>query len=61
LYEEGLEHYRVAKWDMAEMALQAALELSPNDGPSRTLLARIAQFRRAEPEDWTGVWSMISK
>lgn len=61
LYEEALEHYRVAKWDMAEMALQAALELSPNDGPSRTLLARIAQFRRAEPEDWTGVWSMISK
>ncbi len=61
LYEEGLEHYRVAKWDMAEMALQAALELSPNDGPSRTLLARISQFRRAEPEDWTGVWSMISK
>ena len=61
LYEEGLANYRLTKWDAAEKSLRAALELSPDDGPAQTLLRRIAQFRRAEPKDWTGVWSMTSK
>jgi adenylate cyclase len=61
LYEEGLDHYRVAEWNAAEKALQATLELMPNDGPTKTLLTRIAQFRQVAPKDWSGVWSMTSK
>jgi adenylate cyclase len=61
LYEEGLDHYRVAEWNAAEKALQAALELMPNDGPTKTLLTRIAQFRQVAPKDWSGVWSMTTK
>ena len=61
LYEEGLEFYRAAKWVAAEKALRAALELMPCDGPTQTLLARMAQFQLDEPKDWSGVWSLTSK
>lgn len=61
LYEEGLEFYRAAKWIAAEKALRAALELVPCDGPTQTLLSRMAQFQLNEPKDWSGVWSLTSK
>ena len=61
IYEEGLDHYRMGDWDRAEKALQAALGLAPDDGPSRTMLNRIATFRQTPPADWTGVWQMTSK
>ena len=61
IYEEGLDYYRIGNWDRAEKALQAALGLAPEDGPSRTLLTRIATFRQTPPADWTGVWQMTSK
>ena len=61
LYADGLEHYRKADWSKAEAALQAALELVPDDGPSQTMLARIAKLRQAPSGEWTGVWQMTSK
>ena len=61
LYADGLEHYRKADWSKAEAALEAALELVPDDGPSQTMLARIAKLRQAPSGEWTGVWQMTSK
>ncbi len=61
LYADGLEHYRKADWSKAEAALEAALELVPDDGPSQTMLARIAKLRQAQSGEWTGVWQMTSK
>lgn len=61
LYAEGLEHYRCADWAKAEAALEAALAVLPNDGPSRTLLSRIPNLRKMPATEWSGVWQMTSK
>ena len=61
LYADGLDYYRKADWPKAEAALQAALELEPDDGPSRTLLSRILGLRQNPPSEWSGVWQMTSK
>jgi adenylate cyclase len=60
-YEEGLEFYRRSEWAKAEAKLKAAQEIAPDDGPSQTLLSRIASFRQSPPHDWTGVWHMKAK
>jgi adenylate cyclase len=60
-YAEGLAAYRAARWDEARTAFNAALELVPGDGPSRTLLARIDALQAHPPADWDGTWRMEQK
>lgn len=61
-YAEGLVAYRACRFDDARMAFNAALESAPGDGPSRAMLARIAQFEASPPAaDWDGAWRMDSK
>ena len=61
-YAEGLAAYRACRFDDARAAFNAALEHAPGDGPSRTMLARIAQFEANPPAaDWDGAWRMESK
>ncbi|WFU85065.1 adenylate/guanylate cyclase domain-containing protein [Bradyrhizobium sp. CIAT3101] len=61
-YAEGLAAYRACRFDDARAAFNAALEHAPGDGPSRTMLARIAQFEATPPAaDWDGAWRMESK
>lgn len=61
-YAEGLAAYRTRRFDDARAAFNAALESVPGDGPSRTMLARIAQFEAKPPSaDWDGAWRMDSK
>lgn len=60
-YAEGLAAYRVGRWDEARIAFNAALELAPGDGPSRTLLARIDRLQAHPPTDWDGAWRMEQK
>jgi adenylate cyclase len=61
-YAEGLAAYRAQRFDDARTAFNAALESVPGDGPSRTMLARIAQFEASPPAaDWDGAWRMESK
>lgn len=57
----GLAHYRTADWNKAEAAFREALQIAPDDGPSRTLLARLPGLREAPPANWSGVWDMTSK
>ncbi len=61
-YAEGLAAYRACRFDDARTAFNAALESAPGDGPSRTMLARIAQFETTPPAaDWDGAWRLESK
>ncbi|MGL3109389.1 adenylate/guanylate cyclase domain-containing protein [Bradyrhizobium sp. BR 1432] len=59
LYAEGLDAYRAGHFDDARAAFNAALEAVPGDGPSRTLLGRIAQFEVNPPDEgWDGAWRL---
>jgi adenylate cyclase len=61
-YKEGLAAYRACRWEDARNAFSAALELSPGDGPSLTLLSRVDQFQsNPPPADWNGSWQMEQK
>lgn len=61
-YAEGLAAYRARRFDNARAAFNAALEAVPGDGPSRTLLARIAQFEIDPPDEgWDGAWRLEQK
>lgn len=61
-HAEGLAAYRARRWDEARQAFAAALESMPDDGPSRTFLARIQRFQANPPAaDWDGAWHMEHK
>jgi hypothetical protein len=61
-YAEGLAAYRERRFDEARAAFNTALEAVPGDGPSRTLLGRIAQFEANPPDaNWDGAWRLEQK
>jgi class 3 adenylate cyclase len=61
-YAEGLAAYRARRWADARKALDAALEVVPNDGPSLALIARIEGFGQNPPApDWDGAWQLEHK
>lgn len=60
-YEEGLHWYRAARWDQAAVAFNAALNIDPQDKPSRVMLERTANAQAVLPSDWDGVWVMSAK
>ena len=61
-YAEALAAYRARRFDEARAAFNAALEAVPGDGPSRTMLGRIAQFDANPPDAvWDGAWRLDSK
>ncbi|AHY50284.1 adenylate/guanylate cyclase domain-containing protein [Bradyrhizobium japonicum] len=61
-YAEGLAAYRARRFDEARAAFNTALEAVPGDGPSRTLLGRIAQFEANPPDaNWDGAWRLEQK
>ena len=49
LYTRGLKAYRKQDWDRAIEFFQGALGLVPDDGPSRTMIARARQFKTDPP------------
>ncbi|MBB4367414.1 adenylate cyclase [Bradyrhizobium sp. cir1] len=61
-YAAGLAAYRTCRFAEARAAFNAALQAVPGDGPSRTLLGRIAQFEANPPEaGWDGAWRLEQK
>ncbi|MBR0987451.1 adenylate/guanylate cyclase domain-containing protein [Bradyrhizobium liaoningense] len=61
-YAEALAAYRARRFDEARAAFNAALEAIPGDGPSRTMLGRIAQLEAKPPEEgWDGAWRLEQK
>ena len=62
LYEEALAHHWERRWDEADKCLDEALEIRPEDGPCKTLQARIRLFRESPPSDtWQGEYVRASK
>lgn len=60
-YEEGLHWYRAARWDQAAVAFSAALNIDPQDKPSRVMFERTTNAQAAQPANWDGVWVMTAK
>lgn len=62
-YAKALELYRERKWESAIKIFAHILELNPNDGPSRTLMARAQTYDRRPPEDinWDGTYKADEK
>ena len=62
LYTMGLYKYRNRNWDKAAGYFKAALDLTPEDGPSITMLQRCHDFKRNPPdENWNSVFKINIK
>jgi adenylate cyclase len=58
----GLAAYRGSDWERAIQRFAAALELRPDDEPSRMYIERCRHYREAPPPaDWGGVWTLTEK
>ncbi|MCG6908768.1 MAG: adenylate/guanylate cyclase domain-containing protein [Deltaproteobacteria bacterium] len=61
-YAAGLQNYRQMRWDDALACFQAALEISPDDGPSMTMAGRCREYRQNPPAaGWNGSYTMKTK
>jgi adenylate cyclase len=61
-YEAGLDCYRHRDWPGALSRFEEALELTPQDRPSRIFRDRCRHYQLSPPpEDWDGVWVMAQK
>lgn len=62
LYAEGLELYLEMKFAEAKERFEAALEIDPEDGPSKTYRDRCVHFlTNPPPEDWDRVYVLTEK
>ena len=61
-YAAGLEAYRRHHWEVALRQFETALELLPEDEPSRIMAERCRAFLSRPPEkDWDGVFQQMTK
>ena len=61
-YSSGLCAYRNQDWEKAESFFKAVLELTPDDGPSKTMLLRCDEYKiNPPPKDWDGSFTMKTK
>lgn len=61
-YANGLNAYRNRSWDTAILYFEEAIALSPDDGPSRTMITRCRHFQTHPPTpDWDGAHVMETK
>ncbi len=62
LFSQGLAAYRKQKWDEAIGHFNAALEVKPDDGPSKVYVERSEVFKKNPPAGkWDGVFTMLTK
>lgn len=61
-YNKGLSSYKERKWNEALQEFRMALEIKPDDGPSKLYLERCEHFQtNPPPADWDGVFTMTTK
>ncbi|MDO9567631.1 MAG: adenylate/guanylate cyclase domain-containing protein [Candidatus Desulfaltia sp.] len=61
-YSSGLYAYRNQDWEKAESFFKAVLELTPDDGPSKTMLLRCDEYKiNPPPKNWDGSFTMKTK
>ncbi|MDH5719281.1 MAG: tetratricopeptide repeat protein [Spirochaetia bacterium] len=62
LYNDGLSLYKERKWPEAIQKFEQALQIIPDDGPSKLYLERCQHFQENPPaDDWDGVYTMTTK
>jgi adenylate cyclase len=61
-YAAGLQAYRNQDWDKAVKLFNAALKISPDDGPSNTMMDRSKKFKSNPPgKNWNGSYTVTTK
>ncbi len=61
-YEKGLEQYKNGEWEKAVILFKKALEIDPDDGPSKILISRCHELEESPPEgQWQGIYTLSSK
>ncbi len=61
-FAEGRKLYKLMEFEQARDCFSKALELDPNDGPSKVYYGRCAHYmENPPPEDWDGVFVMKTK
>jgi len=61
-YAAGLLSYRNQDWDKAIKSFNAALNISPDDGPSNTMIDRCNKFKSNPPgKNWNGSYTVTTK
>ena len=61
-YAAGLHAYRNQNWDKAIKLFNAALKISPDDGPSNTMIDRSKKFKSNPPgKNWNGSYTVTTK
>jgi Tfp pilus assembly protein PilF len=62
LYNKGLDCYKKKEFGPAKELFRQALEVRPDDGPSKLYLERCELLiQNPPPADWDGVFTMTSK
>jgi adenylate cyclase len=61
-YAQGLRQYRKMNWNRAIAAFEAALKITPDDGPSLALVQRCRAYKESPPPaDGDGSYTMKTK
>jgi len=62
LFAEGRKNYKLMDFRKAYQYFSKALEIDPEDGPSKVYKARCKHYvENPPPEDWDGVFVMTTK
>lgn len=62
LFAEGRRHYKLMEFSEARDCFAKALEIDPEDGPSKVYFLRCKHYiDNPPPEDWDGVFIMKTK
>jgi len=62
LFAEGLVRYRRQEWAEALRSFKQALEIVPEDGPTKVFIERCREFMETPPPaSWDGVYRLASK
>ncbi len=62
VFVNGIRYYHLRDWKKSEECFRFCLDMVPNDGPAKEYLRRVQEFaENPPPEDWDGVYTMLSK
>jgi tetratricopeptide (TPR) repeat protein len=62
LFEQGRNAYKLMDFEGAKQAFAQALQIDPDDGPSKVYYVRCNHYiDNPPPEDWDGVFVMKTK
>jgi hypothetical protein len=61
IFDEGYKYYIKGDWKKSYDLLQQGLVMSPNDGPSMTILSVIESENIKSPKDWEGYRNLTEK